>query len=103
MIDLSLLPDGGMAWLEASGPGSHLVVSTRVRLARNLDRHRFITRTDPAEREAILAEVEAAASDTDRKSTRLNSSHSQTSYAVFCLKKKKKKKKKKHQNKRGKK
>src|SRR5256886_7121661 len=25
---------------------------------------------------------------TDRKSTRLNSSHSQTSYAVFCLKKK---------------
>src|SRR2546430_13535683 len=28
---------------------------------------------------------------TDRKSTRLNSSHSQISYAVFCLKKKKKK------------
>src|SRR2546427_9560503 len=28
-------------------------------------------------------------SDTDRKSTRLNSSHSQISYAVFCLKKKK--------------
>src|SRR5688572_32718371 len=27
----------------------------------------------------------------DRKSTRLNSSHSQSSYAVFCLKKKKKK------------
>src|SRR5688572_31805077 len=31
----------------------------------------------------------------DRKSTRPNSSHSQISYAVFCLKKKKKKKKKK--------
>src|SRR5688572_32038124 len=30
----------------------------------------------------------------DRKSTRLNSSHSQISYAVFCLKKKKKKTKK---------
>src|SRR2546421_5272855 len=29
----------------------------------------------------------------DRKSTRLNSSHDQISYAVFCLKKKKKKKK----------
>src|SRR2546430_7386004 len=28
--------------------------------------------------------------DPDRKSTRLNSSHSQISYAVFCLKKKKK-------------
>src|SRR2546428_6365675 len=30
----------------------------------------------------------------DRKSTRLNSSHDQISYAVFCLKKKKKEKKK---------
>src|SRR5450432_4327344 len=42
----------------------------------------------------------------DRKSTRLNSSHDQISYAVFCLKKKKKlfkrnliKKKKTHKNK----
>src|SRR5688572_32055987 len=32
----------------------------------------------------------------DRKSTRLNSSHSQISYAVFCLKKKKKKYKENH-------
>src|SRR5437588_7271514 len=31
----------------------------------------------------------------DRKSTRLNSSHTVISYAVFCLKKKKKKKKQK--------
>src|SRR2546430_12355643 len=30
-----------------------------------------------------------AQTDPDRKSTRLNSSHSQISYAVFCLKKKK--------------
>src|SRR5688572_32025508 len=35
----------------------------------------------------------AAAPNRDRKSTRLNSSHSQISYAVFCLKKKKEKKK----------
>src|SRR2546426_6897850 len=33
-----------------------------------------------------------AAPNTDRKSTRLNSSHLVISYAVFCLKKKKKKK-----------
>src|SRR2546430_2890152 len=32
----------------------------------------------------------AARISRDRKSTRLNSSHSQISYAVFCLKKKKK-------------
>src|SRR5438034_9481381 len=35
----------------------------------------------------------------DRKSTRLNSSHTVISYAVFCLKKKKKKKKEKQSNK----
>src|SRR5689334_24406521 len=34
----------------------------------------------------------AASPAVDRKSTRLNSSHSSISYAVFCLKKKKKKK-----------
>src|SRR5688572_31485322 len=34
----------------------------------------------------------------DRKSTRLNSSHSQISYAVFCLKKKNKKRNKMHDN-----
>src|SRR5688572_32325763 len=32
--------------------------------------------------------VERSAAAADRKSTRLNSSHSQISYAVFCLKKK---------------
>src|SRR2546427_3707510 len=32
---------------------------------------------------------DGAAAEIDRKSTRLNSSHSQISYAVFCLKKKK--------------
>src|SRR3712207_7737189 len=36
-------------------------------------------------------EEEAAPSALDRKSTRLNSSHANISYAVFCLKKKKKK------------
>src|SRR3712207_7195960 len=35
-----------------------------------------------------------AARDEDRKSTRLNSSHANISYAVFCLKKKKQTKKK---------
>src|SRR2546430_3967600 len=37
----------------------------------------------------VLDEQEQSAQETrDRKSTRLNSSHSQISYAVFCLKKK---------------
>src|SRR3712207_8223233 len=36
-------------------------------------------------REELLASI----ADLDRKSTRLNSSHANISYAVFCLKKKK--------------
>src|SRR2546430_17316794 len=39
---------------------------------------------------ALYAFAGDDASGGDRKSTRLNSSHSQISYAVFCLKKKKK-------------
>src|SRR2546427_7985804 len=39
--------------------------------------------------DAILAAAGTSKSKIDRKSTRLNSSHSQISYAVFCLKKKK--------------
>src|SRR5438309_5594642 len=35
-----------------------------------------------------LSEFEVTARERDRKSTRLNSSHSSISYAVFCLKKK---------------
>src|SRR2546430_11705070 len=36
-----------------------------------------------------LVAAAATSPNVDRKSTRLNSSHSQISYAVFCLKKKK--------------
>src|SRR2546430_7341006 len=48
----------------------------------------------PPDRERDLAELAGGPDDDalfprDRKSTRLNSSHSQISYAVFCLKKKK--------------
>src|SRR2546427_3076842 len=38
---------------------------------------------------AALELLDPILPDGDRKSTRLNSSHSQISYAVFCLKKKK--------------
>src|SRR5258707_13146663 len=39
---------------------------------------------------AAVSGIMLAASRSDRKSTRLNSSHANISYAVFCLKKKKK-------------
>src|SRR2546430_5632065 len=43
-----------------------------------------------SDEQACLEGSDGAQRDRDRKSTRLNSSHSQISYAVFCLKKKKK-------------
>src|SRR2546430_2423061 len=43
----------------------------------------------PAKRIRLLAVPLWRAAALDRKSTRLNSSHSQISYAVFCLEKKK--------------
>src|SRR5947207_7512651 len=42
--------------------------------------------------QALLKVFRRVTPGTDRKSTRLNSSHTVISYAVFCLKKKKKKK-----------
>src|SRR5256886_17707633 len=44
---------------------------------------------EPRSARAVSANPEFEAWLKDRKSTRLNSSHSQISYAVFCLKKKK--------------
>src|SRR5690349_24153376 len=50
-----------------------------------------LTRTDPPTRMPTERTLDALtlAMVTDRKSTRLNSSHVEITYAVFCLKKKK--------------
>src|SRR5688572_31784030 len=48
----------------------------------------------PAFNGVLMSFTHLLVADEDRKSTRLNSSHSQISYAVFCLKKKKTKKQK---------
>src|SRR2546427_4943891 len=48
--------------------------------------------------DGVFKSTDAGATWKDRKSTRLNSSHSQISYAVFCLKKKKKTQKTRYNN-----
>src|SRR5689334_23393448 len=63
---------------------------------------RRLSRSDPAGAETRTARIHfghdaqygdfEGSEERDRKSTRLNSSHSSISYAVFCLKKKKNKK-----------
>src|SRR2546430_5642354 len=56
-------------------------------LARRPGRHDVLE--VPSEEAAVEAHGPVRVGLADRKSTRLNSSHSQISYAVFCLKKKK--------------
>src|SRR2546430_7338507 len=50
----------------------------------------WIAPVEPSEEMLAFAAHAVSRCPRDRKSTRLNSSHSQISYAVFCLKKKKK-------------
>src|SRR5688572_32861579 len=72
-----------------SGDGSRVV-----RPGGCLGEQRFRDAADGRSRRDPVRRCAAGIRDQDRKSTRLNSSHSQISYAVFCLKKKKKNNKK---------
>src|SRR2546430_5625890 len=64
--------------------------TTLFRSVREVHTARFLI--DASGRDAIVGSRNGwrKPREEDRKSTRLNSSHSQISYAVFCLKKKKK-------------
>ena len=59
-LDLSLLPDGGVSWLDASGEHSDIVLSTRIRLARNVEGFAFTSRARDGERLRVLAQVRDA-------------------------------------------
>ncbi len=61
MDDLSTIPDYGLGWLDASGPSSEIVLSTRVRLARNLQGSAFGPRARVNDREAVLGRVRTTA------------------------------------------
>src|SRR5688572_32469311 len=67
-----------LAAVDAANAGTRVPKAWRPLFARRGDRR--------------VLPIQFAIAGIDRKSTRLNSSHSQISYAVFCLKKKKKKK-----------
>ena len=61
MPDLSSIPDFGLGWLDASGPHSDIVLSTRVRLARNLQGRAFGARARVNDRDAVLEKVRQVA------------------------------------------
>ncbi len=59
-LDLSLIPDGGASWLDASGEHSDIVISTRIRLARNLEGYAFTGRARDGERLRVLTQTRDA-------------------------------------------
>jgi len=61
-VDLSLIPDGGVGWLDASGQHSDIVLSTRIRLARNVENFTFTGRARDGERLRVLTQVREAVS-----------------------------------------
>src|SRR2546430_12362333 len=51
-------------------------------------RRNLVEQQEPTSGRCVFHDIRRGRGRADRKSTRLNSSHSQISYAVFCLKKK---------------
>ncbi len=60
MDDFLAVPDFGLGWLDASGPHADIVLSTRVRLARNLQGHRYLSRASDSDRQTVFRAVARA-------------------------------------------
>ncbi|HEU4558575.1 MAG TPA: protein arginine kinase [Longimicrobium sp.] len=58
-------PEAGLEWLDAAGPESAIVLSTRIRLARNLQGFKFGPRADAADRAEVLRLARGAAGQTE--------------------------------------
>lgn len=57
IFDTTRMTDFGLDWLDASGPHSDIVLSTRVRIARNLQGYPFPVRTRAADRAAVFETI----------------------------------------------
>lgn len=60
MEDFDTLPDAGLGWMDASGDHSDIVLSTRIRLARNVQGYAFGLRARVNDRRAVLDRVRSA-------------------------------------------
>src|SRR6516225_11379901 len=82
----SLLPVRRL-WADSTGPDA---IPAEIAARTGSGKSISLTASDIKDLDASLrGELLRAGDAGDRKSTRLNSSHMSTSYAVFCLKKKK--------------
>ncbi len=64
MREIGVVRDDGLQWMEPDGPYADIVLSTRVRLARNLRDFRFGVRGDAVERRDVLGVARQAAAAT---------------------------------------
>jgi protein arginine kinase len=56
-MDLNILQTGAGEWLGGKGPESDIVISSRIRLARNLAEFPFLSRANPKERGQIERQI----------------------------------------------
>ncbi|MDD5226396.1 MAG: protein arginine kinase [Candidatus Omnitrophica bacterium] len=57
MSEIDRFVEQPVNWLRATGPESDVVISSRLRLARNLASYPFLSRLSPEQRDAIIQEV----------------------------------------------
>jgi len=65
MDPFDAIPDHGLGWLDASGEHADIVLSTRVRLARNLQGYAFGQRARVNDREAVLRQFRGSVGRTE--------------------------------------
>jgi len=65
MDNFTSVPDFGLSWLDASGDHADIILSTRVRLARNLQGHAFGPRARVNDREAVMGTLKTTVAKVD--------------------------------------
>ena len=62
-MSLDSLLDQQSSWLRSNGPSSDVVVSSRIRIARNISGFPFVGQADDSDRVKIAEQIAAAAKD----------------------------------------
>lgn len=62
-----------VSWMEGSGPHSDIILSTRVRLARNLEKYPFKEKSSPEDQDRAREEIESAVRPGDAGFSRVRS------------------------------
>lgn len=55
----------GISWMQGDGPNAEIILSTRIRLARNLEKYPFKEKSSPDDQERARQEIESAVREGD--------------------------------------